>query len=101
MESELAVQLEQRVTERLAQAQESNLRQAASLREHHRYMELTGCCLSPAAAGGVRARSRPSQIPLPSSNALAAVSLSVGELPSSSQGEPAVLGDFPFSPHRK
>ncbi|XP_058139509.1 centrobin isoform X2 [Dasypus novemcinctus] len=35
-ESELAVQLEQRVTERLAQAQESNLRQAASLREHHR-----------------------------------------------------------------
>ncbi|XP_072586296.1 centrobin isoform X23 [Vulpes vulpes] len=36
MESELAVQLEQRVTERLAQAQESSLRQAASLREHHR-----------------------------------------------------------------
>ncbi|XP_077022003.1 centrobin isoform X3 [Tamandua tetradactyla] len=36
MESELAVQLEQQVTERLAQAQESNLRQAASLREHHR-----------------------------------------------------------------
>ncbi|XP_048653974.1 centrobin isoform X2 [Marmota marmota marmota] len=36
MESDLAVQLEQRVTERLAQAQESNLRQAASLREHHR-----------------------------------------------------------------
>ncbi|KAM5149561.1 centrobin isoform 4-T4 [Callospermophilus lateralis] len=36
MESDLAVQLEQRVTERLAEAQESNLRQAASLREHHR-----------------------------------------------------------------
>ncbi|KAB0401799.1 hypothetical protein E2I00_020014, partial [Balaenoptera physalus] len=36
MESELAVQLEQRVTERLAQAQESSLRQAACLREHHR-----------------------------------------------------------------
>ncbi|KAG8507125.1 Centrobin, partial [Galemys pyrenaicus] len=36
MESELAVQLEQQVTERLAQAQESSLRQAASLREHHR-----------------------------------------------------------------
>ncbi|XP_037666063.1 centrobin isoform X3 [Choloepus didactylus] len=36
LESELAVQLEQRVTERLAQAQESNLRQTASLREHHR-----------------------------------------------------------------
>ncbi|XP_024604137.1 centrobin isoform X3 [Neophocaena asiaeorientalis asiaeorientalis] len=44
MESELAVQLEQRVTERLAQAQESNLRQAASLREHHRkqLQELNG-----------------------------------------------------------
>uniref|UniRef100_A0A9L0RGQ0 Centrobin, centriole duplication and spindle assembly protein n=1 Tax=Equus caballus TaxID=9796 RepID=A0A9L0RGQ0_HORSE len=36
IESELAVQLEQQVTERLAQAQESSLRQAASLREHHR-----------------------------------------------------------------
>ncbi|XP_055114209.1 centrobin isoform X3 [Symphalangus syndactylus] len=36
LESELAVQLEQQVTERLAQAQESSLRQAASLREHHR-----------------------------------------------------------------
>ncbi|KAM6174903.1 centrobin [Erethizon dorsatum] len=36
MESELAVQLEQQVTERLAQAQESSLRQTASLREHHR-----------------------------------------------------------------
>ncbi|XP_062966484.1 centrobin isoform X2 [Cynocephalus volans] len=36
MESELAVQLEQRVTEQLAQAQENSLRQAASLREHHR-----------------------------------------------------------------
>ncbi|XP_040857231.1 centrobin isoform X4 [Ochotona curzoniae] len=36
MESELAVQLEQQVTERLAQAQESSIRQAASLREHHR-----------------------------------------------------------------
>ncbi|XP_049622155.1 centrobin [Suncus etruscus] len=36
MESELAVQLEQQVTERLAQAQESSVRQAASLREHHR-----------------------------------------------------------------
>ncbi|XP_027628945.1 centrobin isoform X2 [Tupaia chinensis] len=36
MESELAVQLEQRVTERLGQGQESSLRQAASLREHHR-----------------------------------------------------------------
>ncbi|XP_072796727.1 centrobin isoform X1 [Vicugna pacos] len=44
MESELAVQLEQRVTERLAQAQESSLRQAASLREHHRkqLQELNG-----------------------------------------------------------
>ncbi|XP_066220906.1 centrobin isoform X2 [Saccopteryx leptura] len=36
LESELAEQLEQRVTERLAQAQESSLRQAASLREQHR-----------------------------------------------------------------
>ncbi|XP_058532050.1 centrobin [Ochotona princeps] len=36
MESELAVQLEQQVTERLAQAQESSIRQATSLREHHR-----------------------------------------------------------------
>ncbi|XP_016077976.1 PREDICTED: centrobin isoform X1 [Miniopterus natalensis] len=36
LESELAVQLEQQVTERLAQAQESSLRQAASLREQHR-----------------------------------------------------------------
>ncbi|XP_022380436.1 centrobin isoform X6 [Enhydra lutris kenyoni] len=36
LESELAVRLEQQVTERLAQAQESSLRQAASLREHHR-----------------------------------------------------------------
>ena len=36
MESELAVQLEQRVTERLAEAQENSLRQAASLRDHHR-----------------------------------------------------------------
>ncbi|KAK7827525.1 hypothetical protein U0070_026731 [Myodes glareolus] len=35
MESELAVQLEQRVTERLAEAHESSLRQAASLRDHH------------------------------------------------------------------
>ncbi|KAM9596710.1 centrobin isoform 1-T1 [Trichechus inunguis] len=44
MESELAVQLEQRVTERLAQAQENSLRQAASLREHHRkqLQELSG-----------------------------------------------------------
>ncbi|XP_007457866.1 PREDICTED: centrobin [Lipotes vexillifer] len=44
MESELAMQLEQRVTERLAQAQESSLRQAASLREHHRkqLQELNG-----------------------------------------------------------
>ncbi|XP_058904942.2 centrobin isoform X5 [Kogia breviceps] len=44
MESELAMQLEQRVTERLAQAQESSLRQAASLREHHRkqLQELSG-----------------------------------------------------------
>ncbi|XP_029784659.1 centrobin [Suricata suricatta] len=36
LESDMAVRLEQRVTERLAQAQESSLRQAASLREHHR-----------------------------------------------------------------
>ncbi|XP_058561591.1 centrobin isoform X7 [Neofelis nebulosa] len=36
LESDLAVRLEQRVTERLAQAQESSLRQVASLREHHR-----------------------------------------------------------------
>ncbi|ELR57032.1 Centrobin [Bos mutus] len=50
MESELAVQLEQRVTERLAQAQESSLRQAASLRDHHRCLELAGCGLSTAAA---------------------------------------------------
>uniref|UniRef100_A0A8C3W819 Centrobin, centriole duplication and spindle assembly protein n=1 Tax=Catagonus wagneri TaxID=51154 RepID=A0A8C3W819_9CETA len=44
MESELAVQLEQQVTERLAQAQESSLRQAASLRDHHRkqLQELSG-----------------------------------------------------------
>ena len=41
MESELAVQLEQRVTERLAEAQENSLRQAASLTDHHRYLELT------------------------------------------------------------
>ena len=59
MESELAVQLEQRVTERLAQAQESSLRQAACLREHHRYVGLTDCCVSPAAARGVGARPRP------------------------------------------
>ncbi|XP_045842028.1 centrobin isoform X4 [Meles meles] len=36
LESELAVRLEQQVTERLAQAQESSLRQAAALRENHR-----------------------------------------------------------------
>ncbi|XP_028725263.1 centrobin isoform X2 [Peromyscus leucopus] len=44
MESELAVRLEQRVTERLAEAQESSLRQAASLRDHHRkqLQELSG-----------------------------------------------------------
>ncbi|XP_053748161.1 centrobin isoform X5 [Panthera pardus] len=36
LESDLAVRLEQRVTERLAQAQESGLRQVASLRERHR-----------------------------------------------------------------
>uniref|UniRef100_A0A8C7AKE5 Centrobin, centriole duplication and spindle assembly protein n=1 Tax=Neovison vison TaxID=452646 RepID=A0A8C7AKE5_NEOVI len=36
LESELAMRLEQQVTERLAQAQESSLRQAASLREQHR-----------------------------------------------------------------
>uniref|UniRef100_A0A8C5LFH9 Centrobin, centrosomal BRCA2 interacting protein n=1 Tax=Jaculus jaculus TaxID=51337 RepID=A0A8C5LFH9_JACJA len=44
MESELAVQLEQRVTERLAEAQESSLRQAASLRDNHRkqLQELSG-----------------------------------------------------------
>ncbi|EGV93875.1 Centrobin [Cricetulus griseus] len=44
MESELAVQLEQRVTERLAEAQENSLRQAASLRDHHRkqLQELSG-----------------------------------------------------------
>ncbi|XP_060503354.2 centrobin isoform X3 [Panthera onca] len=36
LESDLAVRLEQRVTERLAQAQESGLRQLASLRERHR-----------------------------------------------------------------
>ncbi|XP_075848186.1 centrobin isoform X5 [Microtus pennsylvanicus] len=44
MESELAVQLEQRVTERLAEAHESSLRQAASLRDHHRkqLQELSG-----------------------------------------------------------
>ncbi|XP_049492983.1 centrobin isoform X5 [Panthera uncia] len=36
LESDLAVRLEQRVTERLAQAQESGLRQVASLREQHR-----------------------------------------------------------------
>lgn len=40
MESELAVQLEQRVTERLAEVQENSLRQAASLRDHHRYLGL-------------------------------------------------------------
>ncbi|XP_051036250.1 centrobin isoform X2 [Phodopus roborovskii] len=44
MESELAVQLEQRVTERLAEAQENSVRQAASLRDHHRkqLQELSG-----------------------------------------------------------
>ncbi|CAO2643754.1 Cntrob [Lemmus lemmus] len=44
MESELAVQLEQRVTERLAEAHESSLRQATSLRDHHRkqLQELSG-----------------------------------------------------------
>nr|XP_020822153.1 centrobin isoform X4 [Phascolarctos cinereus] len=36
MESELAILLEQRVTERLAQVQESGLRQVSSLREQHR-----------------------------------------------------------------
>ncbi|XP_036624964.1 centrobin isoform X3 [Trichosurus vulpecula] len=36
MESELAILLEQRVTERLAQVQESSLRQVSSLREQHR-----------------------------------------------------------------
>nr|XP_025719986.1 centrobin isoform X5 [Callorhinus ursinus] len=36
LQSEMALQLEQRVSERLAQAQESSLQQAASLREHHR-----------------------------------------------------------------
>ncbi|XP_051023809.1 centrobin isoform X2 [Acomys russatus] len=43
MESELAVQLEQQV-ERLAEAQESSLRQAATLRDHHRkqLQELSG-----------------------------------------------------------
>lgn len=48
MESELAVQLEQQVAERLAQAQESSLRQTASLREHHRYLGLPGLCLATA-----------------------------------------------------
>ncbi|XP_032769375.1 centrobin isoform X2 [Rattus rattus] len=44
MESELAVQLEQQVTERLAEVQENSLRQAASLRDHHRkqLQELSG-----------------------------------------------------------
>lgn len=46
MESELAVQLEQRVTERLAEAHESSLRQAASLRDHHRYLNLGEKCFS-------------------------------------------------------
>lgn len=55
LESELAVQLEQRVTERLVQAQESSLRQAASLREQHRYWGLTGCCCCVATAGAVSA----------------------------------------------
>ncbi|XP_074081643.1 centrobin isoform X2 [Macrotis lagotis] len=36
MESELAILLEQRVTERLAQVQESSLRQVSNLREQHR-----------------------------------------------------------------
>ncbi|XP_007483220.1 centrobin isoform X14 [Monodelphis domestica] len=36
MESELAILLEQRVTDRLAQVQESSLRQVSSLREQHR-----------------------------------------------------------------
>ncbi|XP_045745879.2 centrobin isoform X2 [Mirounga angustirostris] len=36
LQSELTLQLEQRVSERLAQAQESSLQHEASLREHHR-----------------------------------------------------------------
>lgn len=45
LESELAVRLEQQVTERLAQAQESSLRQAAALRENHRCWALPGAPL--------------------------------------------------------
>ena len=106
MESELAVQLEQRVTERLAQAQESSLRQAASLREHHRYRGL------PAAASP-----QPRQVvfvpcphpcgpfchsPVPWLPSVSqALSLLVGELPSGSQGEAGVLGSFQFSSHRE
>lgn len=60
LESELAVQLEQRVTERLAQAQESSLRQAASLREHHRCLALT-CC--PRGLSGPSLQSCPSPAP--------------------------------------
>lgn len=39
------MRLEQQVTERLAQAQESSLRQAASLREQHRCWALLGAPL--------------------------------------------------------
>lgn len=100
MESELAVQLEQRVTERLAQAQESSLRQAASLRDHHRCLELAGCGLSTAAAGGGGGPPRPFQIRLPASNTRL-LSVSLGETCLGFIGEPDLLGDFPLSLHRK
>lgn len=100
MESELAVQLEQRVTERLAQAQESSLRQAASLRDHHRCLELAGCCLSTAAAGGGGGHPDPlrSLYQLPTHRLL---SDSRWETCLGFTGEPDLLGDFPLSPHRK
>lgn len=49
LQSELTLQLEQRVSERLAQAQESSLQHEASLREHHRCPALSGSSRVPPA----------------------------------------------------
>ena len=84
LESDLAVRLEQQVTERLAQAQESSLRQVASLREHHRCVALTG---SP---GGRRHTSISPAVPLLAPSLLAAIGpgprVSGAELPSGVRG---------------
>lgn len=98
MESELAVQLEQRVTERLAQAQESSLRQAASLRDHHRCLELAGCCLSTAAAGGGGGGTQTLSDPFTSfQHTGPCLSLS-GRPASGSQESQTCLGIFHFPP---